>query len=186
MTGEPARLSPEAASALLVLARDSILTAFAGEPIPRPTASDPALDEPSGAFVTLRSRRGMLRGCIGRVESDRPLWETVAGMARASAFDDPRFPALDEAELGDVTIEVSVMSPPWRIDNPEDVVPGRHGVMVERGLRRGLFLPQVATEQGWGREVLLDQVCLKAGLPPSAWREPETAIYVFTATVIGE
>lgn len=186
MTGEPATPSPETTAALLALARDSIRAAFAGEPIPRPATPDPALDEPSGAFVTLRSRRGTLRGCIGRVESDRPLWETVASMARASAFDDPRFPALDEAELSDVTIEVSIMSPPWRVEDPGDVVPGRHGVMVERGLRRGLFLPQVATEQGWGREVLLDQVCVKAGLPPSAWRDPETDIYVFTATVIGE
>jgi len=186
MTGEAAKPSPEASSALLALARDSIRVAFAGEPIPRPPSDDPLLDEPCGAFVTLRSRRGTLRGCIGRVESDRPLWETVAGMARAAAFDDPRFPALDEAELGDVTIEVSIMSPPWRIDDPGEVVPGRHGVMVERGLHRGLFLPQVATEQGWGREVLLDQVCLKAGLPPSAWREPETALYVFTAAVVGE
>jgi AmmeMemoRadiSam system protein A len=186
MTGDARNVSAEVASELLALARASIRASFDGDPLPRPRRHDPALEAPGGAFVTLKGPDGTLRGCIGCVESPGPLWETVAMMARAAAFDDPRFPALEQPELDDVTIEVSVMSPLSRVSDPDGVVAGVHGVVVERGSRRGLLLPQVATEYGWDRKRLLDQVCLKAGLPPDSWHDDATALYVFTASVVGE
>jgi AmmeMemoRadiSam system protein A len=106
-------------------------------------------------------------------------------MARASAFEDPRFAPLAREELEAATIEVSVMTPS-RPAAPEDVVPGVHGVTIRRGHRRGVFLPQVATEQGWDRETLLRELCLKAGLDPDSWRASDVTIEVFRAQVIGE
>lgn len=173
------------AAFLLELARQSIAGAYHDEPVRLPDRTDPALDERCGAFVTLK-RHGALRGCIGRIESEWPLWETVARMARASAFEDPRFSPLVREELGEVTIEVSVMTPPEAVGSPQDVVVGEHGVIVSRGPRRALFLPQVAVEQGWDRDTLLSQLCLKAGLPAEAWREPDVELQVFRAHVFGE
>jgi len=186
MTNAPRTLAPDSASLLLGIARDAIRGGLAGEPLPRPTVQDIELGEHRGAFVTLRSPGGRLRGCIGRVESPWPLWETVARMARASAFGDPRFAPLSPDELDGIHVEVSVLSTPVPVNEPDEVQPGEHGVMVEQGVSRGLFLPQVATEQGWGREELLDQACIKAGIAPDAWRGPDVTIYVFTAEVIAE
>lgn len=183
--GVEAFVPDDAARVLLALARRSIELALDDGPVPRPDAADPAMDARCGAFVTIRIGR-RLRGCIGRVESDWPLWETVARMARASAFEDPRFPPLRADELERATLEISVMSPPRVVADPAEVVPGVHGVMLERGVCRGLFLPQVAREQGWTRERLLDELSLKAGLPPGAWREPGALLSVFTAQVIEE
>jgi AmmeMemoRadiSam system protein A len=178
-------LPPESSARLLELARRSIESHYEDKGLPIPPTPDPALEARAGAFVTLKLR-GALRGCIGRVESEWPLWETVARMARAAAFDDPRFPALSRGELEDVTIEVSVMTPTRPVASPADVVPGTHGVMIRQGQRRGVFLPQVASEQGWDRETLLEQLSLKAGLSIDAWREPGVTIEVFRAIVIGE
>lgn len=184
MTDTPS-LSGAAAAALLRLARESIATAFEGKAIPPCPDPYPALLEPRGAFVTLK-QRGRLRGCIGRVESERALWETVARVARSSAFEDPRFKPLAREELDTVTLEVSVMSPLRPVASPEEVVAGRHGVMIELHGRRALFLPQVASEQGWERTTLLQELCAKAGLPPDAYSDPEAVLKVFEAEVIGD
>lgn len=177
---------PESAARhLLGLARESIHARLERRPSPQPTLSDTVLFRQGGAFVTLK-KRGTLRGCIGRIESDDPLWETVVAMAKAAAFDDPRFPALGPDELDEIDIEISVMSPLRAVGSPDEVVAGEHGVMLALGGRRAVFLPQVAAEQGWSRETLLEQLALKAGLPGDAWRDPAARIDVFRAVVIEE
>ncbi len=176
-------LDAAAGRRLVRLAREVIAHALGAGPEPeRPHGG--AFDAPGGAFVTLE-RYGRLRGCIGRVESPAPLAETVRDMARAAAFEDPRFPPLTADEFADVDVEVSVLSPPAPID-PADVEPGRHGLIVEQGRHRGLLLPQVAAERGWDRETFLEQTCIKAGLPPDAWRRPDTRVLAFEAQVFGE
>jgi len=178
-------LSDESQRFLLDLARESIARKLAGDDIPSRAPSDPGVCTRCGAFVTLKDA-GMLRGCIGRLESPQPLWETVAEMAQAAAFDDPRFPAVTRDELDGLSIEISVLTPFERLEDPRSVVVGKHGLLVERGFRRGVLLPQVAVEQGWTREEFLAYVCRKASLPPDAWKDPGTALYVFSALVITE
>jgi AmmeMemoRadiSam system protein A len=107
-------------------------------------------------------------------------------MALSSAFEDPRFPPLARDELARITIEVSVLSPFRLTRDPAEIRVGTHGILVRRAGRSGLLLPQVATEQGWEREEFLAHTCRKAGLPDDAWREPDTAIEIFSAIVFGE
>lgn len=142
-----------------------------------------------GAFVTLL-RHGALRGCIGHVANDRPLGEVVREVAVAAALDDPRFPPVSQDELPGLTIEVSVLTQPVPLastgmDAPRIEV-GRDGLIVRRGPHIGLLLPQVATEYHWGPEAFLAATCRKAGLPPEAWREPDTELLAFQADVFGE
>jgi hypothetical protein len=149
-------------------------------PVPKPDASK--LQEPRGVFVSLH-RKGCLRGCIGLIEGREPLYQAVAQMAVQAAFGDPRFPPLQPDELDDLDLEISVLTPLQRIHDPSEIVVGVHGVMVRRGHRSGLLLPQVAVEHGWSREELLEWTCRKAGLPPDAWKDPRTEIFVFSADV---
>jgi AmmeMemoRadiSam system protein A len=183
-------LSANERKILLNLARETIAASFdSREPGAKPLASIPdgwdSLRVPCGAFVTLHSH-GRLRGCIGNIVGTRPLAETVAAMARSSAFEDPRFPPLKRIELDSIDIEISVLSPLETVDSPDRVIPGTHGVYITKGFRSGLLLPQVATEQGWDRETFLTHTCYKAGLDGDAWKRPDTEIQVFTAIVFGE
>jgi AmmeMemoRadiSam system protein A len=143
-----------------------------------------SLLEPRGAFVTLHVD-GELRGCIGRVDADTPLYLAVEQLAVAAATRDPRFEALRAEELALTHIEISVLSPVVS-GRPEDVEIGKHGLVITRGVRRGLLLPQVAVEHHLDRERFLDETCGKAGLPPGAWKEPGTILQLFTADVFGE
>ncbi|MDR1626389.1 MAG: AmmeMemoRadiSam system protein A [Spirochaetia bacterium] len=139
-----------------------------------------------GVFVTLRGPSGDLRGCIGNLSGrGKALCGLVREMALASAFEDPRFPPLRKDEIKSLSIEISVLSEFEEAD-AGDVVPGKHGILIRRGYQSGLLLPQVATEQGWGREQFLSHGCLKAGLPAESWRQKDTAIFVFTALVFHE
>lgn len=175
-------LSPAQGRQLLQIARAAIASEFDDRvAIPRPDGMDQWL----GVFVTLR-RSGRLRGCIGRIEADAPLVDTTADMARAAAFDDPRFKPLTADELGDVSLEVSVLSALRPASSPEDVVVGEHGLMVSAGGRRGLLLPQVPVAQGWDRTTFLRHACEKAGLPAEAWQDPATQLHVFTAQIFEE
>lgn len=169
---------------LLQVARNSIRAGLRGDSGPTLAAPSPTLIRPAGAFVSLH-RNGHLRGCVGSLCADRPLWTTVAEMARAAAFDDPRFPPLREGELVDIEIEISRLGPLSPV-RAEDVVPGRHGIVVQRGERRGVLLPQVSQRYGWDRETFLAEVCQKALLPAGAWRAPDTRIEVFEAEVFGD
>jgi len=170
--------------ALLRVARESIAAHFRARrpPLPDPTG---ALAEHRGAFVTLHGRDGELRGCVGMMRSDRPLLATVERMAVAAATEDGRFEPVTEAELDDVSIEVSALSPLEPI-RPEDVEVGRHGLLIGQGSRRGVLLPQVPGEHGWDRETFLAHTCRKAGLPDDAWAKPGVELLAFTAEVFGE
>jgi hypothetical protein len=154
-----------------------------GPPPEIPTAG--ALGPPRGAFVTLR-RGGELRGCIGRFEPAGSLAHTVADMALAAAFEDPRFPPLAPEEVDDLDVHVSALGPRRPIADPESLRIGEHGLVVRRGWHRGVLLPVVAVEQGWDVQTFLKHACLKAGLPPQAWREPGTTVEVFEAEEFGD
>lgn len=142
---------------------------------------DPVLKKGWGVFVTLRVH-GELRGCIGTLMTDRPLPETVAEMAIKSASLDPRFPPIGPAELKDLDVDISVLGPLSEVRDTSEIVIGRHGLVIEQGGRHGLLLPQVATEHNLGVEAFLSQTCLKAGLPPDAWKRG-AGIYKFSAEV---
>ena len=144
-----------------------------------------ALRDPHAAFVTL-TRRGELRGCIGTLDFVRPLWASVLGAARAAALDDPRFPPLEAAELAEVRLEISVLDPPVKLTDPATFDPATQGIIVERGWARGLLLPQVAAERGWDGPTTLRAACRKAGLPATAWRDPQTSLEVFASFHFGD
>lgn len=150
-----------------------------------PMLQQGVLHEQLGAFVTLKVGEA-LRGCIGNLVADEPLYKVVARMAHSAAFEDPRFKPVTAHELPHIRVEISVMGPITQCKNTEDVVIGRHGLIVRKGNRQGLLLPQVPVEWGWDRETFLSQTCRKAQLPPDAWRDPQTEIYWFEAVVFGE
>jgi AmmeMemoRadiSam system protein A len=177
-------LSKEDRQVLLETARRVIASRFLHAPAAYPQGS-PALETPCGAFVTLKIGED-LRGCIGMVTASKSLVETVKEMAAASAFEDPRFPALRREEMDGVRIEISALSPLTRIDDVGRIEVGTHGIMLRSGRRSGLLLPQVATEQGWDRETFLRHTCRKAGLPEDAWKDPGTSIEIFSAIVFHE
>lgn len=137
-----------------------------------------------GAFVTLH-KHGNLRGCIGHMTGDAPLHATIAEMAVAAAFEDPRFPPLRVQEFSDCDIEISVLSP-MEPCKPADIIPGTHGAYLICAGRAGVFLPQVATEQGWERETFLEHLCYKAGLPAGSHERSDARLFSFTAIVFGE
>ncbi|MCB1153327.1 AmmeMemoRadiSam system protein A [bacterium] len=143
------------------------------------------LNAPAAAFVTLH-RDGELRGCVGSVESDEPLWMNVREMAIAAATRDTRFEPLWPGELEACDLEISVMTPLTRVTSPDEIVPGEHGILLRRGYQRGLLLPQVAAKYGWDAREFLRQTCRKAGMEDDAWRDPATEIDVFSAVVFSE
>jgi AmmeMemoRadiSam system protein A len=139
------------------------------------------LREPRGAFVTLHEAEH-LRGCIGLIEGRLPLVCAVTDNARAAAVDDPRFPPVTPDELSNITIEVSALTPLRAVDGPAGIELGRHGILLQKQGRQAVFLPQVATEQGWDLPTTLAHLCRKAGLPADAWREG-ARLLVFEAEV---
>ena len=180
-------LSPETRRALLALARRSIVTRLAqGRVLVKGEDYAEVAPQPRGAFVTLTDRNGELRGCIGHVLPHLPLDETVVRMAVAAALEDPRFDPVTPGEVPSLHIEISALTVPEPVPSPDAIVVGRHGLIVSRGWAKGLLLPQVPGEWGWDREEFLRHTCLKAGLPPDAWRDPRTKIETFEAEVWGE
>lgn len=171
---------------LLQLARRSIREKLAGGRIaaPEPPAWD-AMRQHCGAFVTLKTQ-GRLRGCIGNISSTEPLYRTIGEMAVAAATHDPRFPPMAPDELDGAHIEISVLTPLEKVDRPEEIHVGVHGLLIRKGRMSGLLLPQVPVEWNWDRETFLEHTCRKAGLPPNAWKEPDTEIFRFSADVFGE
>ena len=148
--------------------------------------TDEELLEEKGAFVTIH-KEGNLRGCIGNIIGHGPLYLTVRDMAIAAATDDPRFSPLSSDELDNIDIEISVLSKPRRVTDVEEIQMGVHGVIIKKGFRSGVFLPQVATETGWSKEEFLSNLCAhKAGLSAEAWKDEDTEIYIFSAEVFGE
>jgi uncharacterized protein len=179
---ETCEYSAEERQLLLRLAHDSI-EAWLQECELDLTPPSPHLTEPRGAFTSLHLGE-RLRGCIGYVFPTDSLYKTVADTARAAAFDDPRFEPVTPAEAPNLRVEISVLSLLQPI-RPDEVVVGKHGLIVTYGSRRGLLLPQVAIEWKWDRETFLAQTCLKAGLPAIAWQHG-AELQGFTAEVFGE
>ncbi len=172
-------LSPAQQQRLLSLAREAIEEHVKRGRRRTLKEADPALLRPGAAFVTLK-KEGELRGCIGSLAPDAPLVETVKNRAIDAASRDPRFAPVRAEELPELEIEISLLSPVRRVNGADEIDIGKHGVIVASGARRGVFLPQVAKETGWSREVLLSHLCRdKAGLPADAWKKG-AALYVFT------
>jgi len=182
---EDKELNASDKKALLKLARASISDRLKGEDAASAMEITPALSSPSGAFVTLH-KNGGLRGCIGTFSADKPLYLNVREMARAAAFQDPRFPPLKERELAEIDLEISVLTPMREIKSIEEIEVGKHGIYMMRGSYGGVLLPQVATENGWDRETFLEQTCYKAGMDGDCWRSGKTKILIFSAQVFGE
>jgi AmmeMemoRadiSam system protein A len=180
-------LTQEQRTRLLRIAREAIETALDGRPGPLDLSllNEP-LRQPKGAFVSLHTKQGDLRGCIGTIQPVAPLGQAVHSNALNAAFRDPRFYPLRKDELVNLHIEISVMSPIERVSTVDEIEVGRDGLIVSRGGRAGLLLPQVATEYGWDRETFLRQTCVKAGLSPDSWRTPDCRIERFSAEVFGE
>lgn len=149
--------------------------------------TDPRLLTKEGAFVTIH-KHGRLRGCIGHIIATGPLCYLVRDMAIASATQDPRFNPLTKEELKDIDVEVSVLSTPKVVKSADEIVLGKHGVIISQGAyHHGVFLPQVADETGWSKEEFMGQLCAqKAGLPSECWKDPKTKIEIFTADVFSE
>jgi AmmeMemoRadiSam system protein A len=172
---------------LLKVVRDTVEAVVKGQPPKILDCEDTELNAPCGCFVTLKNHE-QLRGCIGQFTSDKPLIELVVDMAQASATGDPRFLGnpITEEELDQLDIEISVLSPLKKTDDPLSLRLGIDGIYIKRDYASGCFLPQVATETGWNKEEFLSYCCAhKAGLDADAWKDPETEVYLFTAEVFG-
>lgn len=183
------RLDAQERGYLRALATAAVAAAASGGPPPDPAAfaaqQGLALTDrllaPRGAFVTLHAH-GSLRGCIGIIEGRLSLAAAVARNAAAAAVDDPRFPAVTPDELSNLILEVSALTPLRAVAGPGDIVVGRHGILLGKSGRQAVFLPQVATEQGWDLPTTLAHLCRKAGLPADAWRDG-ARLHVFEAEV---
>lgn len=167
---------------LRTTARRSLDHSVKGARLDCPAAPTDRLREKRGAFVTLKLH-GELRGCVGYVRPYKPLLDAVWEMAESAATRDDRFIPVEPSDVDDLEIEITVLSTLKRITNPDDVLVGRHGLLISLGHQSGVLLPQVPVENDWDRETFLAQTCLKAGLPPDAWRDPRIVLEVFTAEV---
>ncbi len=181
-------LSPEDKKQLLTLARETIVYALKNRRVPEPselgvTISD-AMKRPRAAFVTLR-KNSQLRGCIGDIYPQRPLYRSVLFNAVHASINDRRFTPVTEKELKDISIEISTLTVPQPIDSSDQIRIGIDGVVLNKDGRSALYLPQVATEQGWNLDQTLTNLSQKAGLPADAWKEGASFL-VFQAVVFGE
>ncbi len=170
--------------ALLAFARKTIDQYLRSKTVPLPRGFDPQLHQRRGAFVTLHSE-DRLRGCIGKMTGDRPLCSVVGAMALQAAFNDRRFRPVTPDEFENITIEISVLTPYRTVDGVADIRVDRDGVVLHKGGRSAVFLPQVATEQGWTREQMLERLCMKAGLTQKCWTSG-ARFETFQAQVFGE
>jgi AmmeMemoRadiSam system protein B/AmmeMemoRadiSam system protein A len=174
-------LSAEGKEALLHLASSAINEFIRHKKVISYTTQDPALLSKKGAFVTLK-KKGYLRGCIGFIEPVFPLYETVIRASILAACRDNRFNPVTADELKDLEIEISVLTLPKRIHDPQVIEVGKHGLIISQDDKKGLLLPQVPVENNWSKEEFLQQACLKAGLPGTAWKSG-AEIYIFEAIV---
>lgn len=183
---EEFNLSNEDKKTLLKIARETLIVYLKSggkKEFKEPLSA--SLLEKRGAFVTLK-KEGNLRGCIGRIISDEPLYKTVRDMSIASATEDPRFSPVQLEELKDIEIEISVLTPFSEVKDLSRIEVGRDGLLIRKGFYSGLLLPQVPGEFGWDREEFLKHLCLKAGLPPDAYKDKDALIYKFQAIVFSE
>ncbi len=180
------QLSEPEQQLLLKIARQAVYTYLAGKAPRPPEITSGPLTEAHGVFVSLYDRAdGELRGCIGNIHPATALYRTTSDCAISAAVGDPRFMPLTMEELPKVDFEISVLSPMEKIEDVSRIEVGRDGIFINKKGARGLLLPQVATEYGWGRERFLAEVCRKAGLKADEWKEG-ASIFRFTAHVFGE
>jgi len=179
--------SAEEKKYLLDLARKSITFYLEnGKKMQPEEPDDEKLIEERAVFVTL-NEFGDLRGCIGHMHAQMPLYKAVSEMAVSAACEDPRFPKVKEKELKDITIEISVLTPMEQITDWKQIRMGIDGVWIKKGWQSGVFLPQVATETGWDRVTFLENLCAhKAGLPRDAYKDPNTEIYIYQVEKFSE
>jgi AmmeMemoRadiSam system protein A len=177
-------LSEADRQSLLELARRAVAEAVSSQKPAGPISPGGVFAEKRGVFVTLHAR-GRLRGCIGVIEACEPLGESITRCAVSAAFEDPRFSPVSAEELGELQIELSLLSPPEPI-LPRNIEIGKHGLLISQAAKRGLLLPQVAVQHKLSREQFLEETCRKAGLAAHAWQEPETQILGFTCEVFSE
>jgi AmmeMemoRadiSam system protein A len=170
---------------LLELARTTLEAYLSDRTTPACHTSREALIERKGAFVSLH-RGDELRGCIGQLYPDRELYKVVQYCVLSAALEDTRFIAVSQEEVQDLSIEISVLTPFRRVQDIEEIEVGKHGLYIVKGGFRGLLLPQVATQYHWDRMTFLKHTCIKAGLPESAWRDPNTIIHTFEAEVFSD
>lgn len=178
-------LTIEEQNEVLRIARTAISAHFEGAQPPVLSIESSRLKENRGAFVTLHDKNNCLRGCIGTFMTNKPLYETIREMAVQAAFHDPRFLPLEEDELKDTHIEISVLSLLREIGNVDEIEVGKHGIYIIKGIHCGTLLPQVATELGCDRITFLQHTCMKAGLPPDGWKKDAT-ILTYSAQVFSE
>jgi AmmeMemoRadiSam system protein A/AmmeMemoRadiSam system protein B len=179
---QPPQLSDDQKQELVQLASQAIESYVIEGVMPDFQSDDPKLNRKAGVFVTIRNK-GMLRGCIGHMSAERPLGKAVQEMAIAAATSDPRFPPLTKQEIEQITTKIAILSPMKRI-NHQEVEVGKHGLLISHGGRRGVLLPEVASDRNWDKETFLENLCRKAGLPADTWRQNPT-LYAFTSVVFG-
>lgn len=180
-------LTTEEKKILLECARQSINTHFGRSFDVEPDNQKyPALQIPAGAFVTLRIYDNQLRGCVGFIEAKTNMFDTVKEAARYAAFHDSRFQPVNEEEMPFISIEISVLSSPVKMNSYDDIIVGTHGLILEDMGRRALLLPQVPIEHNLDKDEFLSALCEKAGLYKNTWKEHELNIYLFTATIFSE
>jgi len=182
--GAGSMLSSEQKKKLLEIARQSLESYVKTGKRLTFSVTDPELKQERGAFVTLTGH-GELRGCIGRIVGDQPIYKVIADMAIEAGTGDPRFYPVQERELKDLECEISILSPLEKIDDINKIQVGTHGIIIRKGFNSGLLLPQVATEYGWDRLTFLDQTCQKAGLSAGCWKQG-AQIHIFSAEVFSE
>ena len=177
-------LSEAERRAALQLARKAVVEAVSHRKFPDASPGEGIFAERRSVFVTLRVGK-RLQGCIGVIEAKDPLGEAIIHCAASAALEDPRFAPMKPDQLGELSVEISLLSPTERIA-PEAIEIGRHGLLVLLHSQRGLLLPQVAIELRLTRQQFLEETCRKAGLPRDAWRDPEARIFGFTCEIFSE
>jgi AmmeMemoRadiSam system protein B/AmmeMemoRadiSam system protein A len=178
-------LTKEEKITLLNIARKALESYLKDKKVPQFNVESETLHEKRAVFVTLKNN-GRLRGCIGRIVADLPLYEVVAKQAVDAAIHDLRFPSVKYEELKDIEIEISVMTPFEKVSDLGEIEVGKHGLIIKKGFYQGLLLPQVPTEYGWDKETYLQHLCLKAGLDPQSYKDKDVLIYKFSADVFSE
>ena len=175
-------LSEDDRKAILELARQAVAEAVCRNRLLPEIPTSGIFERRCGVFITLHVHK-RLHGCIGVIDAKEPLGQSIPRCAASAALEDPRFPKMLPEELGALDVEVSLLSPLENIQ-PEEIEIGKHGLMVEQDLRRGLLLPQVATEHHLDKERFLQETCRKAGLRADAWKAPGTRIYGFSCEIV--
>jgi MEMO1 family protein len=177
-------LTSEEKEKLLNIARETINQYIRNGKTLDITVQSETLKKKCGAFVTLREKRGNLRGCIGLIVAEKPIFITIRDMAIAAATQDPRFNPVSSSEIDNLEIEISVLTPMQKVGSIDEIKVGRDGLMIRKGYMSGLLLPQVPSEQGWDKNTFLEHTCYKAGLPANAWKSAD--IWKFQAIVFSE